>query len=199
MAKNFWTNKSTSPKRNFRFVCSIGGVGTDNTWIIKTAAKPKVTITETPHQYLNHTYYYPGRLTWEPITITMVDPVNPSAAGLLAKMIKDSGYAIPSNETVTTSITKAEAVKAVDTITITQFDNDLNTPVETWTLQNAFITNCDWGELSYEDEGLTNLSVTVRYDYATVETNTGGNDATGTENGNGEGSFFGPTTSTTQS
>ena len=84
----FWANKDNAPKRNYRFLMSIEGLGgAANQWIIKKADKPRATVGEAQHQYLNHTFYYPGRVTWEPLAVTLVDPVSPNAAGLLALLL----------------------------------------------------------------------------------------------------------------
>ena len=66
------------PKRNFRFYINIQGISTENggamLWYAKQVAKPTFTLAEATHEYLNHTYYYPGKITWNAIEITMVDP-----------------------------------------------------------------------------------------------------------------------------
>ena len=49
---------------------------------------------ETEHKYLNHTFYYPNAVTWNAIDITMVDPGgDPDAAATLAGIV--SAAAIP--------------------------------------------------------------------------------------------------------
>ena len=186
---NFWTNPATSPKRAFRFTCTIGGIGTENTWLVTQVKKPSATVGEVSHKYLNHTFYYPGRVEWDTVNVTLVDPVSPNAAGLLAKVLEDSGYVIPGNNSVTDSITKKKAVDGLGPVIIRQFTNDVagdgvdptgaSGVVEEWTLKNAFVTNIDWGELNYESDDLTNITLTIRYDYATCFT-TGGTEDGGT-------------------
>jgi len=183
---NFWTNPETSPKRSYRFTCTIGGIGTENTWLVTQVKKPSATVGEVSHKYLNHTFYYPGRVEWDTVNVTLVDPVSPNASGLLAKLLTDSGYIIPGNNSVTDAITKAKAVTSLGTFMIRQFSNDGSDIVEEWHLNNAFVTNVDWGELSYESDDLTNLTLTVRYDYATLFTPGGDAD--------GGGSHFVPAT-----
>lgn len=50
-----------------------------------------------------------------------------------------------------------EVIGAVDTPSI----------VEEWTLKNAFITDVNWGQLNYGEEGLITIETTISYDYAT--------------------------------
>ena len=191
MATQFWTNPSTSPKRAYRFTLTVGALGEENSWLVTTVKKPSATIGEVSHKYLNHTFYYPGRVEWDTCQVTLVDPVSPNAAGIMARAIEDSGYTVPGNPTVTDAITKAKAVNALGQVVIKQFDTDGAQPVETWTLKNAFITNVDWGELSYESDDLTNVTLTIRYDWA--ECNTATEDATN-DRPAGAGSFFKSTT-----
>ncbi len=165
----FWANSKSAPKRNYRFVMSIAGIdGARNQWIIKKTDKPRATVGEAQHQYLNHTFYYPGRVTWEPLAVTLVDPVEPNAAGLLAQMLKNHGYDKPTS-TDTSSVSKAKSVAAVGTVTISQLDAEGKVKEE-WTLHNAFIKDINWGTLDYESDDLTNLELTLRYDYASLAT-----------------------------
>ena len=176
MAQNFWTQPSTSPKRSYRFMLSVGGVGTENTWLVTQVKKPSATVGEVSHKYLNHTFHYPGRVEWDTVNITLVDPVQPNAAGLMSKILEGTGYHLPQNGNLTTSITKEKAVNALGSVVITQFGNDISDKVEEWTLKNAFITQIDWGELNYESDDLTNITLTIRYDWAECQTNFGGTD-----------------------
>ena len=165
----FWANKDNAPKRNYRFLMSIEGLGgAANQWIIKKADKPRATVGEAQHQYLNHTFYYPGRVTWEPLAVTLVDPVSPNAAGLLAQMLKNHGYDKPTQGD-TTSVSKEKSVGATGTILIQQIDAD-GIVKEEWSLNNAFIKDINWGTLDYESDDLTNLELTIRYDYASLKT-----------------------------
>ena len=186
MAQNFWTQPSTSPKRSYRFMLSVGGIGTENTWLVTQVKKPSATVGEVSHKYLNHTFHYPGRVEWDTVNITLVDPVQPNAAGLMSKILEGAGYHLPQNGNLTTSITKEKAVNALGNVVITQFGTDINDKVEEWTLKNAFVTNVDWGELNYESDDLTNITLTIRYDWAECRT-----DFTGVDRSAGQDRFFG--------
>ncbi len=39
---------------------------------------------------------------------------------------------------------------------------------ESWTLHNAWLKNVDFGDLSYEDEGMSEITMTIRYDWAVL-------------------------------
>ena len=87
----FWSSVETKdPKRNFRFTITFAGLqgSTEpSVWWAKKVSKPNFTVTESKHAYMNHTYYWPGRVEWQPITMTLVDPVDPASNKTLNKLI----------------------------------------------------------------------------------------------------------------
>ena len=76
----FWTDVNIEPKRQYRWLAYIGGM---DPFLCKKFAKPKVTVSETSHKFLNHTFWYPGRADWETVAITLADPVNPDTAAIM--------------------------------------------------------------------------------------------------------------------
>tara|TARA_R110001592_G_scaffold180331_1_gene422572 strand:+ start:391 stop:975 length:585 start_codon:yes stop_codon:yes gene_type:complete len=176
------------PKRNFRFTVEFQGIqaaqGGAKLWYAKTATKPSFAINAAEHKYLNHTFYYPGNVTWNDVTVTMVDPQDPDMAATLSAIIEASGYAPPTDSNDLASISKAKSASALGTVLITQLDADGN-PLETWTLWNSFLTEVKYGDsLEYGNDDLTELSVTIKYDWARLETK--GKAASG----GGQSSFF---------
>lgn len=174
-SENFGENSSLNdPKRNFRFSVEFQGIqaaqGGAKLWYAKSASKPSFAINAAEHKYLNHTFYYPGNVTWNEVTVTMVDPVDPDLTATLSAIVQGSGYTPPTDSETLTSISKAKSAAALGTVIITQLDSDGN-PLETWTLWNSFIIEVKYGDsLEYGNDDLTELSVTLRYDWAKVET-----------------------------
>jgi len=168
------------PKRQFRFKVEFGGFDAGNSflWWAKTATKPSFEIASTPHQYLNHTFHYPGTVTWQDVVIEMVDPGTPDMAASMAALLEGGGYHPPSDADDVSTMTKATAVSSLGTVTVTQTDAN-GSPLEQWTLWNAFISKVDYGSLAYGNDELTTISITLKYDWARLETsNTGGSVAT---------------------
>ena len=170
------------PKRKFRFTVEFQGInaaqGGALLWYAKTAAKPSFTIASAEHKYLNHTFYYPGSVTWNTISVTMVDPVEPDMTATLSDIIVASGYSPPTDATSLGSMSKAKAAGALGKVIITQIDSDGN-PLETWTLWNAFIKDVKFGDLEYGGDDLTETTVELQYDWARVKTANGSSSAFG--------------------
>ena len=178
------------PKRKFRFTVEFQGIqaaqGGAMLWYAKTAAKPSFQIAEATHKFLNHTFYYPGSVTWQDIGITLVDPVEPDMAATLSDIVVQSGYTPPTDSTSLSTMSKAKAAGALGTVIITQIDSDGN-PLETWTLWNSWIKEVKYGDLGYDGDDLTEMTVTLKYDWARIEA-AGASVAVA---GNGGSEFFG--------
>ena len=165
----FWTDATNQdPKRGYRFLVQLGNYPQGAEWYAKKAKKPSFTINNVEHKFLNHTFHYPGRLTWDEVTVELVDPVDPDATLNTAAIIRASGYAPPTSTTpYGSTISKKAAVAALNTVIITQIDG-VGEPLETWTLQNAWISKVEFGELSYDSDELTGVTLTLRYDWASI-------------------------------
>jgi len=161
------------PKRKFRFTVEFQGIqaaqGGAMLWYAKTCAKPSFQVAEATHKFLNHTFYYPGSVTWQDIAITLVDPVDPDMAATLSDIVVQSGYTPPTDSTSLSTMSKAKAAGALGTVIITQIDSDGN-PLETWTLWNSWMKEVKYGDLGYDGDDLTEMSITLKYDWARVET-----------------------------
>lgn len=180
----------TDPKRKFRFSVSFGNIVTPEggpiLWYAKTAAKPGFTISETVHEYLNHKFYYPGRTEWDTVDITVVDPGNPDISATLSDIVKQAGYSPPTSAFDLESMAKSGATGALGNVLIQQLDEAGN-PIESWTLWNAFVTALKFGDLDYSSDELSEITITLRYDWAKLETANDSSHVTGTGN-----TFFTP-------
>lgn len=177
----FWTtdyNGSgvTNPKRAFRFKITIGAfsdtaigsdLGTNVVFWAKTAEKPSFTLGETTHNYLNHTFKFPGRVTWNDVAITMVDPGGEKGVAFaLTKILNQSGYVVPTDASQFQTISKTKSVGGLGEVLCQQLDDE-GAVLESWTLNNSFIADVKFGSLDYGSDDLTEYSMTIRYDWAT--------------------------------
>jgi hypothetical protein len=174
----FWTQSpNRDPKRGFRFRVEIGSSGP--LWYAKKADKPVLSLEEAKHEYLNHTYYWPGRISWNTIKITFTDPVEPDLAGGLIQAMEDAGVRIPagvqdsaefrtpSKKSVTDQYNSSAGALGAggDDIRVIQIDEDGN-DLEMWTLKHAWVKNIEFGSLDYSSDDLTEVTVEFRYDWA---------------------------------
>ena len=167
---SFWSNARSEPKRKYRFTFDVAGLPI---WTITKVSRPSFRVTETKHDFYNHSFYYPGRVEWQTLSFTTVDAINPDNTGILMKMLYASGYQFPDKQFggdgyEFSSLNKADSVDALNPVTVTSFDGE-GAIVEKWTLKNAFITQVTNGDLAYAEDAMLNIDVTLRYDWATIE------------------------------
>ncbi len=169
----FWSDHTIEPKRKFRWIMSFRGVPQ---WIVKKVSKPNFTLGEAEHNFLNYKFYYPGRVEWSEINLTLVDPIQPDASKTMMQLLYQHGYVSPENYLNATgpgqepgrpyTISKKSAVNSLGgRLYIQQLDAE-GTAIEEWQLYNPFIKSVSFDELDYEGDDLLNLELTIRYDWA---------------------------------
>ena len=176
----FWSEVGvTEPKRKYRWLAYIGGM---DPWLCKKVTKPEFEVTETPHQYLNHEFYYPGRVKWSTVTVTLVDPQEPDMAQTFWNALIGSGYHPPGDPGDTTTISKHGAVSAIGSqvkiVMLGHSDTDTGAGgglaqgagadkvIEEWQLYNPWIRKVTFGELDYSSDDMIEVTVEIRYDFA---------------------------------
>ena len=167
-------------------------------YLLKKASKPTVKITEVTHKYINHFYYYPGRMEWEPISITFASGKSLASAtigtnGVLSggaiqvadktiiDLLTSAGYIFPSStvEGQRKTISKQEAVSAVvgaggtGKRTCKLFTIDAAGKEQgVYYLHNPMLMDVKFDTLEYASEEILNIECTLRYDYATIDQET---------------------------
>jgi hypothetical protein len=171
---HFWSDNASEPKKAYNWVMTFNGVPQ---WMLKTASKPNFSITESSHSFLGHTFYHPGRVEWQPIDVTLGDPVQPDAAASMLYLLRQMGYDYPdglayadganSRTGMPTGISKKRAVAAMGLTKITQLDAD-GDAIEEWRLHNPWITKAEFGSLDYSSDVIVDVSFSIRFDYAVM-------------------------------
>jgi len=172
----FWTAAGATgqdPKRESRFKVSIGALSDtangDTVWYAKTFSKPQATVKGIKHRFLNHTFNYPGSVEWADCTVEFIDPTDPvDGAGSIAFLLESMGYQIPENGIDLVNISKRKSVGSLGVVSVSSID-DMGTEIETWTLQQPWVTKFEWGSYKYAGDELLSLKLTFTYDWATCE------------------------------
>jgi hypothetical protein len=173
---DFWTDPSLEPKRAYRWYVSFGGAElADFGYLCKRVDKPSFTVSETEHTFINHKFYYPGRVDWSEISMTFIDIVTEGTDGpadAVLSALVDAGYVIPASGDFSaadkTSISKNAAYAELGNIYIRQI-NAAGEEVEKWTLHNPWIKSIKLGSLEYGNDSMMTVDIGVRYDWATYE------------------------------
>jgi len=184
---SFWSQASSEPRRQHRFLLAFPNLGGYQEYLAKTVTKPSFTIGETEHKFLGNTYYYPGAVTWETVTAQLVNAVAPDGNAIFYRALYAAGYFDPGDQQGKFTgdaansdfpgpgtPNKLDAQAALGSVLIKEI-NGAGALIGTWKLNNPWITNVKFGDLDYSGEELLNIDLTLRYDWATYTGGPGDN------------------------
>ena len=146
------------PKTKNRFVMYIDGIPS---YFVKTMNRPQITFEEVELNHINVKRWIKGKGVWEPLELTLYDPIVPSGAQAVMEWVRLS------HESVTGRNGYADFYKKDCTINIL---GPVGDKVEEWTLKGAFIVDADFGEITWENDAEAALiTMTLRFDYAILQ------------------------------
>jgi hypothetical protein len=186
----FWKNSAPvqEPKRAYRWYISFGNLGATGIgknvggwassngalqYACKRVDRPSISVSETEHTYINHKFYYPGRVEWSEVSVSFVDVVGQDgAADIFLGMLYDAGYKIPTaaDGTAANLVTlgKQSMIDALGDVYITLVNAE-GEMIEKWVLHNAFFKSVRLAGLDYGSEEMLTVDTSIRYDYATYQ------------------------------
>jgi hypothetical protein len=165
-----WSSPNGEPKRQYKFLLNIDGIPA---WIVKSVNKPEITIGEASYKFMLHTFKFPGQVTWNNVSATIIDRVDINASQILIDAITAAGYTVPGKFTLSGpnnfKRTISKSAQLFKTIEIDTTDLE-GVVVERWTLHNAWIKSAGFGEASYDSEDIVNYKIEFAYDWAELQT-----------------------------
>ena len=108
-------------------------------------------------EHINTTRYVKGKSRWQPLDITLYDPIVPSAAQQVHEWI------LLHHEAVTGRDGYADFYKK--DITFNLLD-PVGAKIEEWQLKGAYIQSANFGDLAFDASDPVEITLTLRYDYA---------------------------------
>ena len=163
----FWKEQASQPKRNYRFKISMTGFAADSIiWWAKTFKPPSYEMSEATHDYLDNKFYWPGRITWADVSMTLVDPQSPNAVKLINDVMINGGYAVKGNAAVKPFTTSKNGLISQTGNVIAEIVDADGEVIERWTLKNAWLKSASWSDLDYTNDELRQIDITFRYDWA---------------------------------
>ena len=145
------------PKRKFRWFLQIDGI---DAFTLKTAARPQVTFEETVIDYINTKRYIAGKAAPNPISITLHDPIKPSASQKVMTWVRRSYEALTGRAGYATQYKQNITLKLLDPV---------GAVVELWDIRGAWIQDVNMGDLDYATSDNTEIQLSIRFDIAVEE------------------------------
>jgi len=153
--KMFYTN--FEPKMKNRYILEWDGVPG---YMVKAAARPSIQFETITLDHINIKRKLQGKGEWQDITITLYDPIVPSAAQSVMEWIRLG------HESITGRRGYADFYKKDITFYLL---GPVGDKIEQWTLKGAFIQQANFGELDFSSNEVATIELTLSYDYAILE------------------------------
>jgi hypothetical protein len=144
------------PKRKNRWIIAYNNLPA---FAAKVASRPQLTFDETVVDYVNQKRYLSGKGTWAPLTLTLYDPLVPSAAQAVMEWIRLDW------ENTTGRMGYAQLYKK--DINLKLLD-PVGAVFEDWQVTGAWIQEANFNDLDFASSDLVEISLTIRFDQATL-------------------------------
>jgi len=159
-------------QQSFRYFLKVRGV---DVAYISQVARPSYTIETEEHRLLNHFFKFPTGIKWEPITFMVTEifvreAFERTVGDVMMAKLTNQAYDQPDKTQATflKDLSKQALVDSLGPISI-QVLNPVGKVYEEWVLHGAFVSEVKPSELNYGEDSLSNISVTVTYDYAELK------------------------------
>lgn len=145
------------PKRKGRWLLAIEGI---DAFICKTAQRPQIQTERLEIPFMNSRRYIAGKTTFQEMSITLMDPIAPSGAQQVMEWIRLCFESVSGRAGYADFYKRDVQLKLVDPV---------GTVVELWDIKGAFLTNVNFGELTYEDQNAVEIQLSVSFDNAVLQ------------------------------
>ena len=147
------------PKLKNRYLISFAGTGIQ-AFMVKAMNRPSIEFDEVILEHMNITRYVKGKGRWQPLEVTLYDPIVPSASQAVMEWIRLS------HESVTGRDGYSDFYKKDVTFNVL---GPVGDKIEEWTLKGAYIQSANFGDLAFDSSDPVEISCTLRYDYAILQ------------------------------
>jgi hypothetical protein len=129
-------------------------------YIVKTASRPTVSTEEVEIPFINSRRYIAGKTSFGTISVTIHDPIAPSGAQQAMEWIRTCFESVSGRAGYADFYKRDIQLKMLDPV---------GTVVELWDIKGAFCTEVNFGEVTYEDGGPMEISLTIRFDNCVLQ------------------------------
>lgn len=150
---------SFEPKVQNRFIMYVDGIPS---FLLKKCDRPKPSSAKKTLDHINIQRYYKGKTVWEPVTVTLYDPIAPSGAQAVMEWIRLSHESVTGRDGYTDFYKKDVTINVLGPV---------GDKVEEWTLKGAWISGgTNFGTLDWSNDGDSlAIDVELTYDYAVLQ------------------------------
>ena len=147
----FFTN--FEPKMKNRFIMYLDGIPT---YTIKKITRPTITQESKAIDHINLRRFVKGKTVWNPITMTLYDPIVPSAAQAVMEWVRLHHESVTGRDGYADFYKKDIVVNMLGPVG----DN-----VEEWIIKGAFITEVNFGDADWATDDILTIDITIQPDF----------------------------------
>lgn len=151
----FYTN--FEPNTQNHFIMEIDGIPS---YMIKTAAKPSISFDEIVLDHINVKRKLKGKGDWQPIDITMYDPIIPSGAQAVMDWVRQSHESLTGRDGYASMYKKDIDIYAIGPV---------GDKTSQWKLKGAWLSSVNFGSLDWASSEAVEIQCTITYDFAILE------------------------------
>ena len=145
------------PKKKNRWIFALEGI---DSFLIKTAARPSISIESQPISYMNSKRFVAGLATFETLSLTLHDPIAPSGSQQVMEWVRTHFESVSGRAGYADFYNRDCQLKLVDPV---------GTVIELWDIKGAFLTSAGFGDVSYEDGGMMEVALTLQFDNCVLQ------------------------------
>lgn len=136
----------------FRFPSDLG----IQAWWVASASRPTITMGETEIPFINTSTWVVGRYIWEQISVTLRDPIGPSASQAVMEWIRLASESVTGRQGYAAAYKRDVLLEMLDPTGVA---------VSCWVLKNVMPVVGNFGELAYDSDDLATIELTLRPEY----------------------------------
>jgi|TARA_R100001244_G_C5156818_1_gene130486 hypothetical protein len=144
--------KAFEPKMANRFILYADGLPA---YVVKGVSRPTITQDAKVLNHINVQRYVKGRSVWGTVSMTLFDPIVPSSAQSVMEWVRLH------HESVTGRDGYADFYKKDLTLNML---GPVGDKVEEWILKGCMVTEANFGDLAFDTDDPTEVTVTVQPD-----------------------------------
>ena len=145
------------PKQQNRFILYMDGVPT---YMVKGLSAIGLTQNAITINWINTYRKIKGKTTWDPVTLTLHDPITPSGAQIIMEWVRLGHESVTGRDGYSDFYKKDLTLNAVGPV------GDI---VSEWIIKGAIITNASFGDYDYDNIDTPQLlTLTLEMDYCVL-------------------------------
>tara|TARA_R110000824_G_scaffold106610_19_gene252163 strand:+ start:2402 stop:2890 length:489 start_codon:yes stop_codon:yes gene_type:complete len=145
------------PKKKNRWLMRFPAELGIQQWWLQSASRPSIEQNEVEIPFLNTSTWVLGRFTWNSIEVVMRDAIGPSTAQAIMEWVRLGSESVTGRQGYAAGYKKDIEIEMLDPTGVV---------IEKWQLQGTMITNVNFGDLAMDDDGIADITSTLRFDRA---------------------------------